>query len=150
MTCSRKGVVPPPTCPLSPCGRGWERGPERSSGHAPSQLRLRPAGAAQSPYLSREGREDAEAPTGPRPIPREGDDRAVPYGPDERKGLDYLAARLLGGEDVAPEALEYYGITVRYLGDNVEIIEVVRVRWQSRSSAKTSRPIVTKPFPHLG
>ena len=42
----------------------------------------------------------------------------------ERKGLDYLAARLLNGEDVAPEALEYYGITVRYLGDNVEIIEV--------------------------
>ena len=54
----------------------------------------------------------------------EGDERAVPFGPDERKGLDYLAARLLGGEAVAPEALEYYGITVRYLGDNVEIIEV--------------------------
>ena len=54
----------------------------------------------------------------------EGDERAVPLGPDERKGLDYLAARLLNGEDVAPEALEYYGITVRYLGDNVEIIEV--------------------------
>lgn len=42
----------------------------------------------------------------------------------ERKGLDYLAARLLNGGDVAPEALEYYGITVRLLGDNVEIIEV--------------------------
>jgi hypothetical protein len=54
----------------------------------------------------------------------EGDERAVPRGPDERKGLDYLAARLLNGEDVAPEALEYYGITVRDLGDNVEIIEV--------------------------
>ena len=50
--------------------------------------------------------------------------RAVPLGPDERKGLDHLAARLLNGEPVAPEALEYYGITVRYLGDNVEIIEV--------------------------
>lgn len=54
----------------------------------------------------------------------EGDERAVPRGPDERKGLDYLAARLLNGEEVAPEALEHYGITVRYLGDNVEIIEV--------------------------
>ena len=54
----------------------------------------------------------------------EGDERAVSYGPDERKTIDYLAGRLLAGEDVAPEALEYYGITVRYLGDNVEIIEV--------------------------
>ena len=54
----------------------------------------------------------------------EGDERAVPLAPGERKGLDYLAARLLGGEDVAPEALEHYGIRVRYLGDNVEIIEV--------------------------
>jgi hypothetical protein len=53
--------------------------------------------------------------------------RAVPLGPDERKGLDYLAARLLNGEDVCPTELEYYGITVRYLGDNVEIIEVPRV-----------------------
>ena len=47
-------------------------------------------------------------------------------GADERKALDHLAARLLNGEAVAPEALEYYGITVRYLGDNVEIIEVPR------------------------
>ena len=54
----------------------------------------------------------------------EGDERAIPFGPDERKGLDYLAARLLAGEPVAPEALEHYGIRVRYLGDNVEIIEV--------------------------
>ena len=54
----------------------------------------------------------------------EGDERAVPLEPGERKGLDYLAARLLNGEPVAPEALEHYGITVRYLGDNVEIIEV--------------------------
>lgn len=54
----------------------------------------------------------------------EGDERAVARDYDERKGLDYLAARLLNGEPVAPEALEYYGIRVRYLGDNVEIIEV--------------------------
>ena len=54
----------------------------------------------------------------------EGDERAVPRSANERKGLDYLAARLLNGEPVAPEALEHYGITVRYLGDNVEIIEV--------------------------
>ena len=54
----------------------------------------------------------------------EGDERAVPLAPGERQGLDYLAARLLNGEPVAPEALEHYGIRVRYLGDNVEIIEV--------------------------
>ena len=54
----------------------------------------------------------------------EGDERAVPLEAGERKGLDYLAARLLNGEPVAPEALEHYGIRVRYLGDNVEIIEV--------------------------
>lgn len=54
----------------------------------------------------------------------EGDERAIPWGPNERKGLDYLAARLLNGESVALEALEHYGIRVRYPGDNVEIIEV--------------------------
>jgi hypothetical protein len=54
----------------------------------------------------------------------EGDERAVRRDADERKGLDYLAARLLNGEAVAPEALEHYGIRVRYLGENVEIIEV--------------------------
>ena len=63
-------------------------------------------------------------PTLPRPSIRltgkrwrilvEGDERAVPLAPGERKGLDYLAARLLNGEPVAPEALEHYGIRVRY------------------------------------
>lgn len=42
----------------------------------------------------------------------------------ERKGPGPLAARLPDGEAVAPEALEHYGITVRYLCDNGVIIEV--------------------------
>jgi hypothetical protein len=54
----------------------------------------------------------------------EGDERAIAFDWDERKAITYLAGRLLTGEDVAPAALEYYGITVRYLGDGVEIIEV--------------------------
>ena len=53
-----------------------------------------------------------------------GDERAIELPPWSRKGLDYLLCRLFSGEDVSIPALAHYGITVRQLGDDVEIIVV--------------------------
>ena len=54
----------------------------------------------------------------------EGDARAIELEPWNRKGLDYLLGRLFEGEPVALSALAHYGIRVRHLGDEVEIIVV--------------------------
>lgn len=54
----------------------------------------------------------------------EGDERPLKLQPWRRPGLDYLITRLLAGGDVSLSALESYGIKVRHLGDEVEIIEV--------------------------
>lgn len=53
-----------------------------------------------------------------------GDERALGLFPWERKGLDYLLNRLFEGRDVAEDALEHYGVTVRRLGDGDEVISV--------------------------
>src|SRR5690606_14853500 len=104
-------------------GRGTVRstveGPPRSGASRAAPLRQPPAAPATSPFL-RNGEDLGTCPPRRRwRILVEGDERAVPRDSGERKGLDHLAARLLNGEAVAPEALEYYGITVRYLGDGV-------------------------------
>ena len=54
----------------------------------------------------------------------EGDERVLSVFPWQRKGFDYLLTRLFEGNDVAADAFEHYGVTVRHLAENDEIMTV--------------------------
>ena len=54
----------------------------------------------------------------------DGDERVTGIFPWQRDGLNYLLNRLFSGENVAVSELERYGMTVRSLDDNDEIISV--------------------------
>ena len=54
----------------------------------------------------------------------EGDNRCLALFPNRRNGFEYHIKRLFEGESVSLRELEYYGVQVRHLGDEVEIIEV--------------------------
>lgn len=52
----------------------------------------------------------------------QGDERVFGLFAWNRRGLDYLLSRLLSGEAIAPGSLEHYGVTVRPLGDEEDLI----------------------------
>jgi hypothetical protein len=54
----------------------------------------------------------------------QGDDRTFGLFPWNRRGLDYLLTRLFSGEEIAPGALDHYGIAVRPLDEEEEVILV--------------------------
>ena len=54
----------------------------------------------------------------------EGDETIFAIFPCNRGGLDYLLLRLFNGDEVADNALAHYNITVRFLGEDTEIISV--------------------------
>jgi hypothetical protein len=54
----------------------------------------------------------------------QGDGRTLGLFPWNRRGLDYLLTRLFSGEEVAPGALDHYGIALRPLAEDEDVIVV--------------------------
>lgn len=54
----------------------------------------------------------------------QGDGRTFGLFPWNRRGLDYLLTRLFSGEEVAPGALDHYGIALRPLREDEDVIVV--------------------------